>query len=196
MSAHFRARRSALGALRSGFTLVEVLVVIGVTSLLASLIVTYTSDSRDQVALAIEQAKLAQTVSRAKSLALATYGRREAGGSSSVIPCGYGVSINYDTHAYALFSYPPGECRSIPRIDPQIVAENIVDAITLPRNVRFRSPGPESASEILFVPPDPTTFIWNAGDNATSTFGKIIMNPPGGSPSRAVEVGIGGQITF
>ncbi len=177
-----------LGSTRSGFTLVEILVVIGVTALLSSLIVTYTSTSRDQVALSIEQAKLAQMVSRAKSLSLATYGREE-------VPCGYGVYIDYSLQEYTLFAYPPGACADIPRVDPDTVMNNAVDKVALPKNVRLRA-SEDALGAVLFIPPDPRTLIWQSGDNATSTFGKIILNPPSGSPQKSVEVGVGGQITF
>src|SRR3989344_3199887 len=88
----------AVARLRRAFTLIEILVVISVITMLSAFVLTYNATSRNQVALRIEQAELVQTISRAKSLALATYNKPE-------VPCGYGVYINYSENNYAIFSY-------------------------------------------------------------------------------------------
>lgn len=174
--------------MRKGFTLVEVLVVIGITTLLSGVILSYTSSSRDQVALYVEEAKLAQTISRAKSLAIATYGHLPA-------PCGYGVRVYYGSNSYELFSY--GADISCSELPSPLIEDDMVEVVTykLPPNVRFRPHAQDAAGTIFFLPPDPTTSIWQEGFNATSTDAKIYLTTSQGTAA-VVAVRSSGQITF
>lgn len=91
---------------RNGFTLIEMLVVIGITTLLATLAIGYSRVGQNVNALSVETAKVAEMVLQARQLALATYG--SAGGA-----CAYGVQFNYgaganDVGTYSLFAYAPG----------------------------------------------------------------------------------------
>ena len=178
----------------TGFTLVEMLVVVGITSMLAGAILSYTATSRDRVALSVEEAKLAQTISRAKSLALTTYARDE-------IPCGYGVSLNYDANAYELFAYTPplkedgteGRCGVILTLDDANKSERELFAFS--PNVVFGE-GEERLEHVLFVPPRPSTWIWRLGDTTTSTSGRIYLTNRNDTAPVAIEVGAGGQVSF
>lgn len=147
---------------------------------------TYTSTSRDQVALYVEEAKLAQNISRAKSLAIATFNRPE-------VPCGYGVGIDYDAATYSLFSYNVADCSTITALNPG--NKEAVSSFDLPPNVRFATPGSESIEDVLFLPPEPRTWIWHAGAISTSTRGAIVLETAAGT-TVTIEVGVGGQITF
>lgn len=171
---------------RRGFTLIEVLIVIAITSLLAGLMLTYTSTSRDQVALYVEEAKLAQNISRSKSLALATYNRPE-------VPCGYGVGIDYDSSSYSLFAYRAEDCSEVDFLSA--AGKEEISSFALPPNVRFAPPGAASIEDVMFLPPEPRTWIWHAGSLATSTGGEIVLMTPAGS-TVTIKVGVGGQITF
>jgi prepilin-type N-terminal cleavage/methylation domain-containing protein len=176
---------------RSGFTLVEVLVVIAITSLLAGLILTYSSESRDQVALYVHQAKLSQTISKAKSLTVSTY-------NNPVIPCGYGVHVDYAQNTYKLFSYgvagAPPQCSGITTLDNSL--ETTITTEKLPPNLSFEKPDSEAIVDILFLPPNPDTWIWLHGGNGTSTFGSISLQTNSGTWSVPVLVSSAGQISF
>lgn len=179
---------------RSAFTLIEVLVVIAITSLLASLILSYSSNSRDRVALYVEQAKLSQTIARAKSLTVSTY-------NDPVIPCGYGVHIDYDDNSYQLFSYGsppvpgvPAECDNITILDPALKTE--VSFERLPGNLVFEEPDAGAIEDILFRPPNPDTWIWLYESGVTSTEGRVPVAARSGSFSVYILVSNAGQITF
>lgn len=175
---------------RSGFTLVEVLVVIAITALLAGLILTYSTKSRDQVALYVEQAKLAQTIAQAKSLTISTY-------NQPIVPCGYGVSIDYNDSAmgtYRLFAYNAPQCDNISFLDPGF--EKVINTEQLPGNLVFADPDAESITGILFLPPNPNTWVWLHGGSATSTEGRVRIMSRSGELSVDVSVSSAGQITF
>lgn len=187
--------------LRSAFTLVEVLVVIAITSLLAGLILSYSSASRDRVALYVEQAKLAQTIVKAKSLTVSTY-------NDPVIPCGYGVHIDYAESSYQIFSYGVEEgsneaakCDDISELKPELMIQT--ESNKLPPNLQFRDPETpsqeydEDIRDILFLPPNPETRIWLYRDNgATSTAGRVQLTTKSGAFSVDVLVSSAGQVTF
>lgn len=176
---------------RAGFTLIEVLVVIGITSLLAGIILTYSSSSRDRVALQVEQARLSQTIAKAKSLTVSTY-------NDPVVPCGYGVRFNYaeseapDT--YTLFSYDAPTCANITVLDPAFETE--VTTEDLPPNLTFEEPDPaESIESVLFLPPNPDTWIWLYGKNATSTQGCVPVAAKSDASAVYISVSSAGQIS-
>lgn len=173
---------------RKGFTLVEIIIVVGITAILAGVILTYTSNSRNQVALFVEQAKLAQTVSRTKSLAITTYTKTNP-------PCGYILQIDYDAQSYSVYPYTVAAgtpCGVKTMADIQ--KGDAVSTDKMPINVRLDPSGEEAIDTVLFLPPDPQTWIWKLGFLATSTQGQIHLTTQGG----AVSIGVSraGQITF
>jgi type II secretory pathway pseudopilin PulG len=189
---------------RGAFTLVEILVVLGITAALAGLVLTYTSASRDQVAMYVEEAKLAQTVSRAKALAITTF---DQPGGRNEIPCGYGVHFDYASQpqTYTLFSYKVQDCAIVNALDLSDLASGqctsdskactIASAI-LPKNVALVASGEDPIENVLFIPPDPKTWVWYQGADATSTTGAGHIYLAAAKISVKVFVGQGGQITF
>ena len=170
-----------------GFTLIEVLIVIAITALLAGLILTYTSSSRDQVALYVEQARLAQTVAKAKSLTISTY-------NNPTVPCGYGVSVDYANDTYLLFAYDAPSCASITFLNPDFQRE--LSTHRLPLNLQLPEPDAESVSGVLFTPPDPKGWIWLEASRTTSTEGRIPLASRGGNLTTSVSISSAGQISF
>ena len=91
---------------RAGFTLVEMLVVIGITSLFAALAIGYSHVGQNENALTVETAKVAEMMLQARQLALATYGGSTASGGSQNA-CAFGVLFDYTAETYSLFAYEP-----------------------------------------------------------------------------------------
>jgi prepilin-type N-terminal cleavage/methylation domain-containing protein len=173
--------------MRRGFTLIEILVVIGVISVLAGTMITSTSTSRDRTSLLVEEAKLAEVISRAKALAITTYARTSP-------PCGYGVSIDHDAATYELFAYTAPDCDNIIAIDPSMKSGQ--ESFSLPQNVRFET-GDERMEHVLFVPPDPKTLIWRTGEVSPASRGIVYLTGSRpDAPVVAIEIGSGGQISF
>ena len=174
---------------RRGFTMIELLVTIAITALLASYMITYSSRSRSQIALAVEQSKLAQIVSRSKSLAISTYGE-------AIAPCGYGVQLDYLANSYTLYSYAPSSgCRNITSIDPASDVYMKTGTFTLPTGLIFMG-GAGTIDTVFFLPPDPQTMRWSQGLPLGAESGQIVIGTADGSSRATVSINAAGQITF
>ena len=179
---------------RRSFTLIELLVVLAVSILLSSSLILYNHTSRQQIALYVDEAKLVQVISRAKSLSLSTYHE-----SASEI-CGYGVHIDYGTMSYTLFSYTKPatvECEKITSVDPG--AEESLSVFFLSKELLFMatsSGGGNRIDDVIFIPPDPVTLMNSEGSFITNGFGSIALGTQDGSFNAVVTVSSAGQISF
>lgn len=188
---------------RRGFTLIEVLVVVGITTILAGMVLTYSSRGRNQVALYVEAAKLSQVILRAKSLAIATYISATQGPV-----CGYGVHIDYATGSYSLFSYNPVDCSPISisggAINMEDAASNYkaIETNQLAQGVIYgvgsNDPNSPKLTDIFFIPPDPATLIWSEGSGVASNLASNVSLVSAADPQSGITVraSTAGQITF
>ncbi len=184
---HFRFLR------RRGFTLVEVLVVISITAMLAALAIVYGKTSQRQITLYIETQKLAGLIFRAKSFALGTFSD-----VSNPNRCGYGVEIDYALKTYSLFAYEepsPPNCSSILSV-PQgfrvtVATYNLNPGLVL-KNVNL-----DSLSLLLFVPPSPKTLLSvDGGASLTGAPAKIYLETSDSRAQRTITVNPSGQVDF
>lgn len=193
-----------------GSSLVELSVVVMITIILSSIVfVGLGRTSRNYTALYVEQAKIAELILRAKSLAISTY-------NIPPVPCGYGVRVDNPLNvnrSYALVIY------DIPSDDPRCVniatlpidasrirvfQENGVDvSYKLPSGIVFGvSPSPDPILRyVIFVPPDPNTYLYGFVLNSlpSQTGSRVVSLRVGSitSPTRLnVAVSVAGQLTF
>ncbi len=176
----------------SGFTLVELLVTVGVTALLASYMVLYGSVSRQQVALSIETAKLAQVISRAKSLSISTF----SGGPASL--CGYGVHFDYGSQQYSLGNYElEPDCYSVYRGEvPGLGAYSPLETYNMTPEVSIRNASSNSMTDVIFIPPDPKVVTNIEGVVSSRAAGAVYLRTADGLVQKIVNVNASGQITF
>lgn len=187
--------KSGYGETRNGFTLLEMIIVVGITALLMGYILTYTSTSRNQIALHTEEARIAQTVARAKALSVATYNRPD-------VPCGYGVRFLYgetetDADSYSIFRYNPPECNyPIEAIDFGF-ADILNDGnYIIPEYLDIDGAEADALQYILFVPPNPDTYVWRVADFAPSADATVYLRTEDGYASLRVKVNSAGQISL
>jgi prepilin-type N-terminal cleavage/methylation domain-containing protein len=174
---------------RRGYTLIELLITVGIMGLLSGMLIVYSTTGRAQVALFVEESKIAQILLRAKSVALATY-------VDPVGPCGYGLRVDSAARTYSLFSYKESDCANITSIDPSDSAKyRVVETYTLPPSLAFQD-GANKLDAVLFVPPDPRTFISSGGSILSGGAGNIYLATVDGTASIRVSVTTAGQITF
>jgi len=180
---------------RGGFTLLEILVVLAVTTFLTGMVLTYGARGRNQTSLYVEQAKLAQIILRAKSLSVATYNKPD-------IPCGYGVNVDYDANAYELFSYRPANCFDIKAtgiVKDVLNKYEVLERYALASGVKLNrnSVDPNATlSTVFFLPPNPDTYIW--AENLGFTLNPAIINVGAvdGSLYMPIQVTAGGQVGY
>jgi hypothetical protein len=151
--------------LRNGFSLLELIIICGMTVVLTSIFILYSKTGENQFILMSERAKILGAISQAKGLSLQTYTEANS-------PCGYGVQIDPPTSSYFIFrngavTGSGNECDSIkngvlggdytplPSGDPRDTVFGQVHKLS--NGIRF--PSTAVAQTILFIPPDPKTIF-------------------------------------
>ena len=171
---------------RAGFTLIEILVVLGVMAVVSASMITYGSSSRQQIALATETAKLTQLILRAKSLTISTY-------SASANVCGYGMELDYAANRYNLVSYVLNNCDN----PNTITARNVIETFRLSNSVVLAVGVGNNMRDIIFLPPDPLVYASDLnGDSVTARGGTVLLNTVNGMGSKVISVSSLGQVSF
>lgn len=159
---------------KNGFSLVEMLIVVGIVIFLTGMVVAYSSSTGRKMMLYAEQAKVAGVLNRAKSLALQKY---SVSGGASV--CAFGVEFSL-SGAYKIFQVAKessGTCD---------VTKNYtdLDSFTLLSGVQFTSlpQGSDPALNNRIVFKAPYLTVYNAG-NITLRSGDF-------SPPREVKIDV------
>lgn len=210
-------------ASRAAFTLVEMLVVIGISTLVSAAAIIYSNVGQNEVSLTIETAKVAQLILQARELALDTYTGTVTATSH---PCAYGVhfDLNSDPQTYSLFAYMVPSNTSCP--SPAMVASTTIITpgqggnissyassswqMPVAQGVRIASPsnnnfptacgGSPVVGDILFYPPAPVTLISPANKNgvfSSPTPSSIIcLETSDGKNTTVISVNPEGQVSF
>lgn len=174
----------AVMAGRKGFTLIEVVIVTGITAFLAGLLLSYNRSSDAKVVLAAETARVAGVLYRARSFALQ---KNIIKGNAAA--CGFGVHFE-KPRTLALFEdlpAPGGDCTTKNmRYDG---AGELIETLALSERVALES------------------FLAARGGEAPDIFFRspyLTTNPPGVAvtvrlagtgETKVVEVGAGGEIS-
>lgn len=195
-----------MAGLRSGFTLVEILVVIAISVLLSGLAIGYSNISRNEITLTVESAKIAQFILQAKQLAIATHAGDS--GNGSPVYCGYGVVFNTLTspQTYSIFAYSPVSspvrCPAPPvtniPVDQMKEYSRDVWRIAVSPGVVLQTQQSDVLSAVLFYPPVPTTYLSSDGVNfpfPASTH-KVYLTTADGKGSATISVNAGGQVNY
>lgn len=154
-----------------GFTLVELIVVVGVTVLLSAFLLTFGNSGRTQITSYVERAHLAEVIFRAKTQSLETYSNPRA---PSLKTCGYGVHVDYADNQYFLFGIIDTDllgrnCQTVSSIanakSNPLLQYTEEPSHGLPPGIVF-VPDPEGQSvtldDVLFMPPQPKTLLWTS----------------------------------
>lgn len=161
----------------AGFTVIEILVIIGVLALLSATLIPYTHTGERQIVLLKEQARIIHALSRAKYLGLGTFGK-------TGVPCGYGV--HFETpRSFLIFKDVAGNCQlSDKRYSG---ASEVFESFQLEETVKFSQ---LTLSDIVFIPPEPLVVITPSQDQAT-----IIIETIDAASSVTVKINSAGQIS-
>jgi hypothetical protein len=170
-----------------GFTTIEMLVIIGVLSLLSATLLTYSRTGERQIVLVQEQARIIGWLYRAKSFAVATFGKNE-------VPCGYGVHFEAPNTVIIFKEISPSsnpDCLDIDFVYSPSLGEK-VEEFKINPNVKLVDSDVDGLKDILFIPPDPIVVLDN---NLLKTEALIKIETVDGKGERLIKVNNGGQIT-
>ena len=179
------------------FTLVEVLVSMGILVMISSAVILYSKSGERQITLYIEKQKIAGTIFRAKSFTLQNYNVGETN-------CGYGLEIDYQRGEYRIFYYTPSpspqrNCDSITNLSPGRITgfssyTKIATGLAFPP---LGSLPPDALRYVLFIPPDPKIVV-NIGQGGapTSAPAKIYLRTADGRAEATITVNLAGQVDF
>ncbi|MBI2888299.1 MAG: type II secretion system protein [Candidatus Liptonbacteria bacterium] len=211
-STAYRLLPTVPDASRRGFTLIEILVVVSISILLAAYGLSYSSVSHNQTTLFIQRAQAGQFVLKAKSLTLSTKLRESVAGR----PCGYGVRVSYgNPSSLILFHYsltpeagalPPEGVEVCKKADGTlrpfsdfVGGENGVsteEEIVFDSEVRLRADAGK-LDRVFFLAPDPQTFIWADGSGTPSaSLGTLTLETVDGKATTTVKVMFTGGVNF
>lgn len=180
--------------MRHGFTLIESLVVAGITIIMAGVLLAYNRSSERQLALTVSQAKLVGVLSRAKAFSLEKY----AGPNAALDACAFGVhfdgtSVPSKAVVFQDRPGPSGRCLEddgTPTFTRRYETGEEVEAILFDRGVVVDTGS--SPADVLFEPPYLSVYI----DGVSTTIPSVVtLALPDGSGSVSVTVGPGGDIT-
>jgi len=190
----------------TGYTLIEMLVVISITVLMSGVLLAYNRESEKQLVLGVEQARIVGFLSRAKSFALGKYTGiittgDYKGKTASPLACAFGVSFDPASGKMTLFQdlpYPEERCSkeggesNFDKRFAGIHTTEEVDFLQLDRRLKFKA---GSAQDIVFEAPYLRTYEngqeLDASNNTAVVTVEIVDDT---SRSVTIEVGLGGQI--
>lgn len=169
-----------------GFTLIEILVVMAIMVVMASILVGYTRQSGRQLILTSTEAKMLSLISRAKFLSIETFFQEE---SQNI--CGYGVHV--DTNADEIFIFQDLTGGSCPGSNVYENGERLsgeLSEVELNTNL-FDMSG--FSGDIMFVPPDPDVFV-NGSEIGPGTEESLTVEAIDGSGDFTIAVNGFGQV--
>lgn len=173
---------------KAGFTIIEMIVVIAVSSLLIATLISYKRNAGRQIILFREQAKLLGILSRARALAIEVFFQDGVN-----VPCGYGVFFS-PPRSYRIFQDLTVALDDCSLADSAFTGDpndpnnpELFEAFELDPAVEF---GSITLTEIIFIPPDPIVIITPVQNQAT-----IAIRLVGGSNSVSLKVNSVGQIS-
>lgn len=186
-----------------GFTLIEVLIVIAITALLASFIIIYGSTAREQTSLFVEEAKIMNLILQAKSLSVTTLA--SSTGAVIELPCAYGFEVDYANNTYSIVAYVKdfsGQCLASGGLDGgtgNLDTSRIVylpNEVFTPENNLTLVKNSDSLDDVLFRPPEPTTYLFPTAPAApVLPSRKIYIQSANGATSGVILVSEAGQVT-
>lgn len=143
-----------------GFTIIEMLVTVGVLTLLSGILIMYSKSGENASTLLRQGAKMVTDVNRAKNLALTTVTFTFSEGDrkgEAIHPCGYGVFFDEvsQPNRYIIYADTSIDCRASDHTRPTDGSSD-VESIDLSTSITIDKKNIES---VFFLPPDPIIYF-------------------------------------
>ena len=153
---------------QSGISYIEMAIIIAIIGILCAMLLTGFKSAEMEISLRNSAYQVAGDIRKAQNMAMATV--EQSGGD----PYGYGVRFVSSSDSYFIFADMNNDKVYNAGID------TIVDLnqINLPDDIEIFNVSPASQSDIVFVSPDPTTFI--NGNSSIGVSSTITLKIKGG----------------
>ncbi len=140
----------------SGFTIIEMLVTVGVLTLLSGILIMYSKSGENASILLRQGAKIVTDVNRAKNLAITTATFTNSEGNA-VHPCGYGVYFDSvsNPNRYIIYADISSNCQNSNHTRPSDGLSD-VESIDLSPSISIDKKNIES---VFYLPPDPNIYF-------------------------------------
>lgn len=179
---------------KEGFTLVEIIVVIGIIVILSGIFIGFSQKSRNQIMLNVEKSRITNLFGRAKSSALTGY----TNPPSLPPPCSYGVE--FTSSSYALFEYTPPapqSCDDIEGITSLLQGGmRYVEKTNFDSKIKIDATGADSLGYIIFIPPNLLTKLFDVNRNEMAAPAKIYLKTVDSPTTSEIIVSSLGQINL
>jgi prepilin-type N-terminal cleavage/methylation domain-containing protein len=174
----------------SGFTIIEMIVVLGIVSALTTILVGYTRQSTKQLLLSSKEAEILSLVSRAKFLSIETFFEDLGGSGTPRKTCAYGINVDKTRNEIFIFQdrAPAVPGCSIATNKYELGQDGKLDVVTIDTDTMSLG---GDLQDIVYIPPDPTVII-NAAPSKTSA--TIEINLTDGSGGFTVILDNAGQV--
>jgi len=166
---------------QGGFTLIEILVVMGIIGVLSAILIGYSKQSSKNLLLTSTEAKSLSLISRAKFLSIETFFEQLGNPPGGRKICAYGVHVDYDENEIFIFQDRAGagdsNCNGATNKyesanDGRLTGE--LDSVKINTSIlTLSATSTDRLNDIVFIPPDPDVVINNdaAIRNATIEVG-------------------------
>ncbi len=167
-----------------GFTIMEMMVTMGVLTILGGILIIYSRAGESTSILLRELAKVSSDINRTKNLAITTATFVDKDGNKTN-PCGYGIYFDLVQNQYIIFADLASDCATSQHLR-DTEGNSDVETIPLTKPMELKSAEPD---QVFFLPPDPTVIFPGA-----ATEMEVRLGPASGSVM-SVKVNKTGQVS-
>ncbi len=182
---------------KKGFTLIEILVTLGILAILSAILVGYASESSRQTFMMIARERVIRLFARVRSLSTSTYSVN-AGGGNQMLICGYGLHVDRPAGKLFIFQEMASDCsianyQYTPGTDVPLAGA--LDSYSLDTGrIQFVTDPNGDLNDVVFVPPNPDIHI-NGDTAGTITKAGVDLQIKDGSGYTAeVNINNAGQV--
>ncbi|MGB9848016.1 MAG: pilus assembly FimT family protein [Minisyncoccia bacterium] len=132
-----------------GYTLVEILVVLGVSALLSGLLLVYSRQGEKIGEIMRVRAQIVSDINRVKNLAIT------AATWQGQLTCGYGIYFDVTNNQYIIFTDVSSNCDISSHLRNQAQTQD-VEVIKVPQRFTLSN---TNVQEVFFMPPQPFVYF-------------------------------------
>jgi len=178
-----------------GFSLLELIVVMGIVAILTSILAGYSRQSSTQLILSSKEAQILNLISRAKLLSIETFFQEIGSQPTPLKICAYGIHVDTTANEVFIFQDRMPEATGCGSSDNSY---NSSDDARLTSELDVVKINPETLAlsgtlqDVVYIPPDPDVVINN---NDAKKDASIKVDLVSGSRSFIINVYKSGQVS-